>query len=370
MMDLYFPEQRLDAAAGGTRSTGSGRFKADRALRHVGAGRGGAAQGGRTSDGDRRLHATAVPRRPPLRPGAARSADAVLYEGYVLYPYRASARPRTRCAGSSGCSRRRPYSEAAGSEPWAMQTECVVEPGDHAGRPTSSCAASRCSPAPSRPVVDGDFRRCRASRSTVAAAHDLGRGGRAASSTRRRRARPGATATGGRDHRRSSSTSPAGREVEPLRDPDGAVLVARSCATGAGPGRRRGDVASGSTGPYAAGPAPGPGREPDAVERARRARGTRSCAAFARRRPHAAGRRPAVDSVDSSTRPSSPASRRRSPARTSGPSRARRARRARTTAPSCCRRRSSSTTTPRWPPRAPATCSTPPRSTRSSRCGS
>jgi hypothetical protein len=60
---------------------------------------------------------------------AQKVADAVLYEGYVLYPYRASSSknqvrfqfgvvaPREHCEG-----------EGRGSESWEMQTECLVEP--------------------------------------------------------------------------------------------------------------------------------------------------------------------------------------------------------------------------------------------------
>ncbi len=62
---------------------------------------------------------------PPL---ARLAADAVLYEGYLLYPYRATAR-RTRCAGSSACSarpaRRRP---ASGRKP-DLAVECLLRPG-------------------------------------------------------------------------------------------------------------------------------------------------------------------------------------------------------------------------------------------------
>jgi hypothetical protein len=62
---------------------------------------------------------------------ARKVADAVLYEGYVLYPYRASSgknqvrfqfgvlAPHEYCLG-----------EGQGSESWEMQTECLVEPGE------------------------------------------------------------------------------------------------------------------------------------------------------------------------------------------------------------------------------------------------
>ncbi|HTQ81361.1 MAG TPA: hypothetical protein VMM92_15285, partial [Thermoanaerobaculia bacterium] len=64
---------------------------------------------------------------------AQKIADAVLYEGYVLYPYRASSAknqvrfqfgvlaPRDHCLG-----------EGQGAESWEMQTECLVEPDPEA----------------------------------------------------------------------------------------------------------------------------------------------------------------------------------------------------------------------------------------------
>jgi hypothetical protein len=60
---------------------------------------------------------------------ARKVADAVLYEGYVLYPYRAFA-AKNQVRWQFGIVAPRPYSEAGGTEPWAMQTECLVEPGD------------------------------------------------------------------------------------------------------------------------------------------------------------------------------------------------------------------------------------------------
>src|SRR5262245_2801453 len=60
---------------------------------------------------------------------AERVADAVLYEGYLLYPYRASA-VKNQVRWQFGVIMPRDYSESGGSEPWTMQTECLVEPGD------------------------------------------------------------------------------------------------------------------------------------------------------------------------------------------------------------------------------------------------
>ncbi len=59
---------------------------------------------------------------------SARSvADATLYEGYVLYPYRASSR-KNQARWQFGVITPRAYSEAEGSERWSMRTECLVDP--------------------------------------------------------------------------------------------------------------------------------------------------------------------------------------------------------------------------------------------------
>ncbi len=53
-------------------------------------------------------------------------ADAVLYEGYLLYPYRPSVKNRQRW--TFGGLYPRPYSEARnGTDPWMSQTECLIE---------------------------------------------------------------------------------------------------------------------------------------------------------------------------------------------------------------------------------------------------
>ena len=60
---------------------------------------------------------------------AARAiADAVLYEGYVLYPYRASS-AKNQLRWQFGVLTPRSFSEADGSERWAMRTECLIDPG-------------------------------------------------------------------------------------------------------------------------------------------------------------------------------------------------------------------------------------------------
>jgi hypothetical protein len=57
---------------------------------------------------------------------AQKIADAVLYEGYVLYPYRASA-VKNQFRWQFGVLVPREYSERGNGEPWAMQTECLLE---------------------------------------------------------------------------------------------------------------------------------------------------------------------------------------------------------------------------------------------------
>ena len=59
---------------------------------------------------------------------AQRVADAVLWEGYVLYPYRASA-AKNQVRWQYGVLAPKPYCEADGYERWTMQTECVLEFG-------------------------------------------------------------------------------------------------------------------------------------------------------------------------------------------------------------------------------------------------
>jgi hypothetical protein len=54
-------------------------------------------------------------------------ADAVLNEGYLLYPYRASAL-KNRWRWQFGVVAPRGYSEGQGTEPWHLETVCLVEP--------------------------------------------------------------------------------------------------------------------------------------------------------------------------------------------------------------------------------------------------
>ena len=54
-------------------------------------------------------------------------ANAVLYEGYLLYPYRQSAL-KNQQRWTFGVVYPREYSEAGtGTEPWTMRTECLVQ---------------------------------------------------------------------------------------------------------------------------------------------------------------------------------------------------------------------------------------------------
>jgi hypothetical protein len=62
---------------------------------------------------------------------ARKIADAVLYEGYILYPYRASAR-KNQLRWQFGVLAPRAWSEAGGCEQWWRRTECLVECGDRA----------------------------------------------------------------------------------------------------------------------------------------------------------------------------------------------------------------------------------------------
>ncbi len=58
-------------------------------------------------------------------------ADAVLYEGYVLYPYRSTSR-KNHVRWQFGVIAPRDWVDAGGCEHAWTRTECVIEPGDHA----------------------------------------------------------------------------------------------------------------------------------------------------------------------------------------------------------------------------------------------
>ena len=78
---------------------------------------------------------------------AQKVADAVLLEGYVLYPYRASA-PKNQFRWTFGVLAPRSWSEAGGSEPWWMEAQCLVAPD-------------------ARPTIRGRFRFFRARRRRI-----------------------------------------------------------------------------------------------------------------------------------------------------------------------------------------------------------
>jgi hypothetical protein len=61
---------------------------------------------------------------------ARKVADAVLYEGYLLYPYRASSR-KNHLRFQFGVLAPREWSEVNGSEHWWMNTDCLAEVGEN-----------------------------------------------------------------------------------------------------------------------------------------------------------------------------------------------------------------------------------------------
>ena len=69
-----------------------------------------------------------------------RIADAVLYEGYILYPYRASAQ-KNRSRWQFGVVMSPGYAAADPSESAVTQTECVLE---HSGQPASRSSCGSC----------------------------------------------------------------------------------------------------------------------------------------------------------------------------------------------------------------------------------
>jgi hypothetical protein len=87
---------------------------------------------------------------------ARRIADAILYEGYVLYPYRASSR-KNRYRWTFGVLAPRVWSAAGGCEPSAATLECLVETRDGA-----------------LPAIEGVLRFLHVERRTVEAAGGAG----------------------------------------------------------------------------------------------------------------------------------------------------------------------------------------------------
>jgi len=58
---------------------------------------------------------------------AQQIADAVMYEGYALYPCRASS-AKNRARWQFGVLAPRAFAERTGSDPWFQQSECLIEP--------------------------------------------------------------------------------------------------------------------------------------------------------------------------------------------------------------------------------------------------
>ncbi len=79
-------------------------------------------------------------------------ANAVLYEGYMLYPYRASS-VKNRQRFNFGVLYPKSYSEMqSGSDPWSMQTECLI----HGDASSSVEVKIRFLKLVTRSVVDGE----------------------------------------------------------------------------------------------------------------------------------------------------------------------------------------------------------------------
>ena len=301
-------------------------------------------------------------------------ADAVLYEGYVLYPYRASA-PKNQVRFQWGVLVPKAFSEADGSERWSTRTECLVDRGD--GRSEQPGAGS------GHVVLRVRMRCLQTQRRSVEA---LVRGTAAEPSF----VRVAGLEVDGTAHVPWDEALDQSVDLPPLllrsAEP---VTVHQAFTFGGGSGdrtaRRRGRHAGRAAGAGApAGRRRGPGRR-RADDRQRPVReGVRDGREHHRvgprrqspprdaRRPWPGAWWPCTPCWPSRGRASSRCSTRPTTLRT--PRRG-----AAVTAPtpsswatsrSCSRRRSSSTTTPRWHPRARATSTTRWRSTKSWRCAS
>ena len=258
-------------------------------------------------------------------------ADAVLYEGYVLWPYRRSALKNPQRWTFGGVYPRAHSEPRHGDDPWKMRTQCLVEGGAGArvgGR--RALPARRAAPGATtrrREPVDELRRRRRAP-------PDLGGGDRARD--RRRRAALDELAAG----RRPIAIAQAAREEPRAAD------AGRSCAAG------RSSRACSSCPPsaLAAGPAPRDraGREHDAVA-GRHARGR--AAADVLLDAHRAARAAAARSSRSPIRPTRCAAAAETCENDGHVAGA--GRRAAASATRCCPRRSSSQDHPRIAPESP-----------------
>jgi hydrogenase maturation protease len=162
-------------------------------------------------------------------------AAAVLYEGYILYPYRPSS-VKNQQRWNFGALCPQSYSEAqGGTEAWAMQTECLVRGGEHAALDVKvrflhlssrEVRQTTTSPANLPEGAEPDFQ--------IVASLEVG--GRIyqtwQEAVEREVGRPGVNlnALAAGEPRREAFAFPSTQETEPLREPGGHVagVVVRS----------------------------------------------------------------------------------------------------------------------------------------------
>ena len=285
------------------------------------------------------------------RPCARLVADAVLYEGYLLYPYR-PPRPRTSRAGSSACSARRGRRPRArrGARTWPSQ--CLLRPDGRRRAVTVHLRFLQLQRRPAeRATPTAASRRSASCASAARVWTQLGRGGRG-------RARAG--------HRSALAELRRGVEL-PVRGRRAARTSSRC--------RRR------AAGPPAGWPLPAAGV---AGRRGRRRRCCRLRSTVTQHRPDAAADKDAATAVVADRRAPAAGGRRRAVRLGDRPAGGRARPRPRRCAQHRCwpvlagdggrradlGRRAGVADHPVRPPRgrrrrAPARCSTPPRSTRS-----
>ena len=151
---------------------------------------------------------------------AQQIADAVLYEGYLLYPYRASS-DKNRVRFQFGVVAPRPFSEADGSEHWEMQTECLAEPGGQAAVDVRVRFLQLQVRAVEAADGAGGFRSVE---SLTVGDEDLIGWEEAFEQVVDVADRPAGAGSWRRRSRSSRSRFPGSRDVEPVTQPDGAVV--------------------------------------------------------------------------------------------------------------------------------------------------